>query len=355
MLERVLLRTACTCRQRQNSHEQNTRPMAIAARTSVSSVEFPLQTKLRNYLPVFACALIPILCYLLIRPFAEIGIVDDWVYVEDALKIAQTGHISYSGAETPMLGWQLYFGALFIKLLGFSFTAVRFATAAEAMATAFLLERTLELAGLNLWNAMLATATFVVSPLCLPWAFTFMTDVPGGLCIVACIYMCLRAHNAKSENPAIAWISCAALVNAAGGTVRQIAWLGVLVMVPCTLWLLRKRRKVFAVGCIAWIAAAALVAAAVHWFARQPYCVPLPIPSAIGFDLVKNLGRAVLGGAGALSLFALPVLLFFGGALRGWRRPAAAAAAALAIAPIHWLKIDKWPANCLVPRCDGAG
>jgi hypothetical protein len=197
---------------------------------------------LQRLLLAAACAFVLILCYFLIRPYAEIGINDDWVYIKDALKVAQTGHISYSGTETPILGWQLYFGALFIKLFGFSFTAVRLATVIEAMATAFVLERTFERAGLNLQNATLATATFVLSPLYLPWAFAFMSDISGVLCIVVCSYMCLRALEARSQNSAMAWISLAALVNAAGGTARQIAWLGALLMVPSTLWFLRKSR-----------------------------------------------------------------------------------------------------------------
>jgi hypothetical protein len=301
--------------------------------------------KLKDYLPALACALIPMLCYLLIRPNAEIGIDDDWSYIKTAQVLAQTGHIAYNGWATAMLGWQLYFGAFFVKLFGFSFTAVRFSTAIEAVVTAFLLQRTCLRAGLNSWNAALATMTFVLSPVSLPWAFTFMSDISGTLCILACLYMCLRAVQARSKNSAMAWISLAALVNAVGGTARQIAWLGVLVMVPSTLWLLRKTRRVLLVGSIAWIAGVAFVVAAMHWFTRQPYSAPAPILDKLGFDLLKNFGRVVFGGAGVLALFALPVLLFFAGSLRSWRRPASAAVAILAIAPIHLLKIDKWTAR----------
>src|SRR5580698_3427260 len=307
---------------------------------------FREKCNLKSLLPAAACALVLILCYFLIRPYAEIGINDDWVYIKDALKVAQTGHISYSGNETPILGWQLYFGAFFIRLFGFSFTAVRVATVIEAVATVFVLERAFEIAGLNLRNATLATMTFVLSPLFLPIVCTFMTDVSGVLCVVVCLYMCLRALQARSENSAIAWIGLAALINAAGGTARQIAWLGVLVMVPSTLWLLRKSRRVLVAGCICWIAGLGIVAASMHWFAKQPYTIAAPIFSKHVFDLVKNFGRVVLGGAGVLTLFALPVLLCFAGYLRSWRQRAmAAVAAVLALLPIHWIKIDKWPAN----------
>jgi len=304
-----------------------------------------LRKLLKNYLPAVACALTLILCYFVVRPYAEIGIADDWVYARDALNVALTGHISYSGGETPMLGWQLYFGALFIKLFGFSFTAVRFSTAVLAIGTAFLLQHIGMRAGLNSWNAALATLIFVLSPLYFPYAFTFMSDVSGVLCILVCVYMCLRAVQSRSERAAMVWVSLAALVNALGGTVRQIAWLGLLVMVPCTLWLLRKSWRVLVAGGLSCGAGLVFILAALHWLKQQPYILPVsPIPRRIDLDFLKNGGRVVLGGAGVLTMYALPVLLLFAGALRLWKRSVGAAAVALlAIAPIHLLKIDKWP------------
>ena len=191
----------------------------------------------------------------------------------------------------------------------------------EAMATAFLLQRTFVRAGLNPWNATLATMAFILSPLFLPLAFTFMRDVGGLLCLVICLYICLRAVQAGSERAAMACISLAALANAVGGTVRQIAWLGVLVMVPCTLWLLRRNRRVLVVGSLFCAARAAIVVAAMHWFARQPYAIPESvIPSRIDLESLKSLGRAGLRYAGQLMLLALPVLLMFAGSLRSWNR-----------------------------------
>ncbi len=305
-----------------------------------------MRTGLKSHLPEAMCAIAPIVCYLLIEPYGKIGIDDDWSYIKTAQVLAQTGHIAYNGWATAMLGWQLYFGAFFVKLFGFSFTAVRLSTAIEAAVAAFLLQRICIRAGLNPWNAALATLTFVLSPVFLARAFTFMSDISGMLCILVCLYMCLRAIQARGVNSAVTWISLAALVNAAGGTARQIAWLGVLVMVPSTLWLLRRSWRVLIAGCISWIAGVGIVAASMRWFATQPYSIPPPLFSTHAFDLARNFGRVVLGGAGVLLLFALPVLLFFGGFLRSWRRRAAAVVAAVvAMAPIHLLKIDKWPAN----------
>jgi hypothetical protein len=271
-----------------------------------------LRAILKNYLPAIACALTPILCYLLARPYAEIGIYDDWSFVKTAQVFAQTGHIAYNGWASPMLGWQACLGALFVKLFGFSFSAVRFATVIEATATAFLMQRIFMRAGMNSSNATLATLIFILSPLYLPLAFTFMTDVSGVLCIMACLYMCLRAVQAAREDSAIAWICSAALLNALDGTARQIAWLGVLVIVPSTVWLLRRSRRVLVAGSLSCIAGTTFVVAAMYWFAQQPHAEPFsPISDRIGWESLKNVARACLLGGEQLIFLASPVLLMY--------------------------------------------
>jgi hypothetical protein len=305
-----------------------------------------MRAKVKTHMPALLCALMLILCYGIVRPYAEMGIDDDWSYVKSAQVLAQTGRIVYNGWASPMLGWQLYFGALFVKLFGFSFTAVRFSTLIEAMATAFLLERSMVLAGINEWNATLATMTFVLSPLYLPLTFTFMTDVSGVLCIVLCLYLCLRALRAESQISTIVWIGSAALLNAAAGTARQIAWLGVLVMVPSTLWLLRRDRRVVVIGGASCIVGAGFVFAAMHWFARQPFTVPEPLlPDKIDIGSVASLGAAVLRASGKMPVLLLPVLLMFVGPLRGWNRRTAAVFAVcglcfVSLSAIFW-SVDK--------------
>jgi hypothetical protein len=284
-----------------------------------------MRAKVKAYLPALLCALMPILCYWIVRPYAEMGIDDDWSYVKSAQVLAQTGHIVYNGWAAPMLGWQLYFGALLVKLFGFSFTIIRLSTLIEAMATAFLLERTMVWACINEWNATLATMTFVLSPLYLPLTFTFMTDVSGVLCIVLCLYMCLRALQAESQISTVAWISVAALSNALAGTARQIAWLGVLVMVPSTLWLLRRDRRVVVIGGASCIAGAGIVFTAMHWFAQQPFSVPESLfPDKFDVGSVASLGAAVLRASGKMPVLLVPLLLMFVGPLRSWNRRTAA-------------------------------
>jgi hypothetical protein len=202
------------------------------------------------------------------------GFVDDGPYILMARTLASTGHIVYNGWATAILGWQLYLGAAFIKLFGFSFTAVRSSTLLIALLLAFILQRTLVLTGLSERNATFGTLAFVLSPLYLILSVTYMTDITGLFAVVLCFYACLRALSSHTDRAAIAWLCVSVATNALCGTSRQIAWLGILVMLPSTLWLLRDRRRVLIAGAGATLAGALFILACMRWFSLQPYAQP---------------------------------------------------------------------------------
>jgi hypothetical protein len=232
------------------------------------------------------CALAVLLCDLISRPFVSMGLNDDAPYIVMAHTLASTGHIVYNGWATAMLGWQLYVGAAFIKLFGFSYTTLRMSTLLVAMAIAFLFQRILVRSGITERNATIGTLTLVLSPLYLMHSVTFMSDIWGFFAIVICLYSCIRALQSHTARPTIAWICFAILTNALFGTSRQIAWLGILVMVPSTLWLLRSRRRVLFAGATANLAGAFFILGCMQWLKRQPYTVPehlLPKTFSISF------------------------------------------------------------------------
>jgi hypothetical protein len=220
------------------------------------------------------CALALAACVLIAYPVANMPFMDDFSYTKTALDFAQTGHFLYNGWATAMLGWLVPWGALFIKLFGFSFTAVRFSMLPIAMATVYLFHQILRRFGINRGNAVLGALTLALSPLFLPMAASFMTDVPGLFVILACIAMCQRAVAAQADKAALLWLCSAMVVNVAGGTVRQIAWLGALIMVPSAAWLLRERRGMRTAGVLLFLCGLVGVLACLHWFNEQPYSVP---------------------------------------------------------------------------------
>ncbi|MHB1938236.1 MAG: hypothetical protein ACYCOR_16860 [Acidobacteriaceae bacterium] len=220
------------------------------------------------------CALAVAACVLIVYPVANMPFGDDFSYTKTALDFARTGHFVYNGWATAMLGWLVPWGALFIKVFGFSFTAVRFSMLPIAMATVYLFHKILRRFGIDQENAVLGALTMALSPLFLPMASTFMTDVPGLFVILVCIAMCQRAAAARTDKAALLWLCSAMIVNVAGGTVRQIAWLGALVMVPSTAWLLRQRRGMKTAGVLLFLSSLLGVLACLHWFNLQPYSVP---------------------------------------------------------------------------------
>lgn len=260
----------------------------------------------------FACALALPLLALIIWPVAEMGLDDDWSYIKTAQVLSQTGHLVYNGWATAMLGWQLYFADLFIKLFGFSFTAVRSTTWIIATVTAYLVQRCFVRCGLRQRNATVGTLAVVLSPLYLALTFSFMTDIAGFFSIVVCFYACLRAVQACTNRSALAWIACAAMSSTIFGSSRQIAWLGVLVMVPSAVWLLRHRPGMIRFGLVLYFSCLAVIFACMHWFGQQPYAVPEPILAGhinrwlLG-RAAENILRAILDAA----LFLLPISVIF--------------------------------------------
>ncbi len=253
--------------------------------------------------PALLCSALLILCLVVAHPIAETGMNDDPSFMWSARVAAQTGHIVYNGWATPILTWMLYLGALFIKLFGFSFTILRVSIATLSIAVIFLLQRLFERCGIARPNATLGSLTVVLSPLFVPLSFSFMTDIAGLFTILLCMDLCVSALKATTDRAACAWIAAAALSNAAVGSIRQITWLGVLLIVPCTAFLLRKRRGVLPVAFASWIVSVAFVFLCMRWFAHQPYSITEPL-------IAKTWDRSTLSEITGYTLFALDFFLY---------------------------------------------
>jgi hypothetical protein len=272
--------------------------------------------------PATLCSFLLVLCVLAAYPFAEMGANDDFAYVRSAKILADTGHVTYVGWASAMLGWQLAWGALFIKAFTFSFTATRVSILLIAACTAFLLQRCFVGLGLYDRNATLATLTIVLSPLFIPLSFSFMSDIPSLFTIVLCLFCCLHAWQATKPRYATAWLVFAAVSNVILGTARQTGWVGVLVMVPSTLWLLRRRGLPMKQLVVFWIGCVGCTFYCLYWFRHQIYTTVETAPHIKWdqdqiFDIAVAGLRIVFG----LSLFLLPVLIAYAVAIfKGNRR-----------------------------------
>ena len=258
------------------------------------------------------CSMALVVCALTSRPFVEMGVNDDWSYIRSALHLAQTGQIAYFGWTSPIIGWQLYLGALFIKLFGFSFSAVRFSGLLVAAAALYFLHRILVQCGISETNATIGTLTFALSPLFLLLAFSFMTDVPGLFSLLLCIYLCLRSLHAVADASATNWLIFAMASNLISGFVRQTSWLGVIVIVPSTFWLLRNRRLSRVKVGLFWLISLLCIFASIRWYQHQPFSLPRsPIDAIRNHQPVVQTIKNVSDFALCIPQFLLPVLASF--------------------------------------------
>ncbi len=255
-------------------------------------------------------------CIALSHPVAAICIADDFSYAQSAEVLARTGHITYNGWSTAMLGWQLYWGALFYRLFGYSQTVIRLAGFTLALLTTALIHRLFLRCGLTSRNATLGTLTLVLSPLFMMLAYSFMSDVPGMFAILVCLYCCVRAVQAfDSEQRSaviVGWLTAAALNGVVLGSARQIAWIGILVLVPTATWMMRRRREVLIAGGVLWVGGALTVRWLLAWFQAQPYSLyehyfRTALSSVYVELLFEHLTRALL----EFPVLLLPVTLGF--------------------------------------------
>jgi hypothetical protein len=246
----------------------------------------------------------------IVWPVVELATDDDFAYAKVALIFARTGHLVFNGWETAMVGWQVAWGALFIRLFGYSYLTLRLSTIVLGALLTLLLHRVLLRAGVRGAAAVFGTVTVVLSPLFLPMVTSYMTDVPALLCILVCIYGCQRALRASSDRTALLWLCGSAALNLLDGTVRQIVWLGTLVIVPSAFWLLRGRKGFKLAAVITWILSVLSIALMMIWFLRQPYVLQEHIirGSITGLTL-RHILRLCVYGPLEVFCFSLPVLV----------------------------------------------
>ncbi len=254
-------------------------------------------------------------------PVAEIGINDDWSYIRTTQVLAQTHHFVYNGWATAMLGWQVLWGALFAWIFGPGFTSIRLSDIPIALVTALLYHTILRRFGLNRQHAIFGTLTLTLCPLFLALSDTFMSDIPGLFALLLCLYFCQLALEAEEDSRAVFWLVAAGLTNILLGTVRQISWLGVLVMVPSCGWLLRRRRNIVPATIIIWVLGVVSIKLILAWFLRHPYSIPeYGMRGHFGFHAVMRMTVELWRSSMSTLLFLLPVLVAFAAAIWPPRR-----------------------------------
>ncbi len=258
------------------------------------------------------CVGVSMAALLLAWPFADSPFDDDWTWSFTVLRLWQTGRLLYNGWSSPSVISQAYWGLLWVKAFGFSFNVLRVSTvpfAAGSVALTYALGRR---AGLSGGMARFAALTLGLSPVFLPLAATFMTDVPGLCLLLLSLYAVVRGLAAPGRGPAVGWLAAGAVMAVIGGSTRQVVWIVPLVLLPYVAWL-RRRDRAVAVGCVVgWAAVLVAIVATQRWFDRQPFSIPdPPLANYVRYTLAHPAGVAAGGLAVGLTvaLLTLPAAL----------------------------------------------
>ncbi len=185
---------------------------------------------------------------------------DDWAYAMAAKTLSETGRLVLCdwGSATQVVHVAL--GALWAKLFGFGFGALRTLNLLVAAAAVFAFLRLLALFGVGRSVRLAAGLTLALSPLYLPLAASFMTDAHYFFWMTAAVYFYARRLKDPADGRALLW---AGLCAAAAYLTRQLA---VALPLAYTLVLLLHRRFSAKEAAAAWAAPAAAMAGYALWF-----------------------------------------------------------------------------------------
>jgi hypothetical protein len=190
-----------------------------------------------------------------------------------------------------------------------------------SMATVAVFHAVLVGFGISRRGAVLGALTLGLGPVFLQLTASFLTDIPGLLPLVVCLYMCQHAAASRSDRSALWWLVSAAVLNLLGGTVRQTTWLGALVMVPATAMLLRRRHGMVAAAAGLLLGGTVCVLLVVLWCNRQPYFDALyllpggAVHQVTPVNLLAQSAKAIA----CLMLLTLPVVVVWVVRWRGFR------------------------------------
>ncbi len=220
---------------------------------------------------ILVCIALLALAFAATGPALERGLNDDWSYNHIAREFALNGRVTYSGWSAAILLPQIVWSALFIKLFGFSFLAMRLSTMVLGVLVIPPLYWLGRESGLSPPFAIFVTLLTSLSPLTLSVSATFLSDVPAFFLFLLCFYAAVKSWKATSTKACLAWAWMVALAGVSSGLDRQNYWFAPLLFLPIVAWTQRGHRSAVVGLGLVWLSAILTVAGSVLWFQGKPY------------------------------------------------------------------------------------
>jgi hypothetical protein len=129
---------------------------------------------------------------IVVDPVGDFPLNDDWAYGLPVKWLVENGRLRFTDQGAMTLITQVFWGALFASIAGFTFTVLRVSTlviATVGLAASYLVGREV---GLPRWLAMVVTGLFVVNPVFISLSHTFLTDVHFWSLTMLAVFLLLR-------------------------------------------------------------------------------------------------------------------------------------------------------------------
>lgn len=217
----------------------------------------------------FLCAIALLVCLAIANPFINSAFNDDWSYSHVALKLAETGHFHYNGWGSPTAVFQSVWAAFWIRIFGFSFNVLRFATLPFSIGFVVLSYALARKSGLSRDLAIFSSLIVAVSPLFVPLAATFMTEPYACFFTILCIYAALESADSENASSATIWLWILAVSGIVGGSDRQTVWVAPFVVIPYLFWVRRFNRRFAINSVMAYIACLGSLILVMHYFSQR--------------------------------------------------------------------------------------
>ena len=268
-----------------------------------------LVSRLRGSL-ILPLAALMLITVALVPPRGDFPLNDDWIYAKTVEATLESGTYAPNPYSDPTLIAQVYWGALFCSVFGYSFTVLRASTLVLCLLGAWAAALCVRSRGMPHAAALFFGALFIANPIVMNLSYTFMTDVP--FLAVSTISGLFFLKSLEKEMALYVLLgSCAAV---AAFFIRQFGLL--LPAAFAATWvvlLIRKRTS------LSWEFPSALLA---PWAVAGGLLLVLPKLGMgagedwnwydLGYTMLER-ARAVLGhvlvGSVYVSLFTLPILI----------------------------------------------
>lgn len=289
-----------------------------------------------------------LLSYLLLWPVGHFAVDDEWAFLKSLQHLDVEGRVRISQWNPMSLVSHLYWGVLFTKIAGFSFTAARLSTVVMFAVLGLSVAGLLRQIGVSQRATLLALLALMFNPLCVFHGFLYMTDVPA--CAWTTLAALLMAKGLAGQGRQHQWwLLAGSVCGACGFLVRQS---GLLVHVALVAFLLLyDRRRLLTAG--AFLACFIVPAVTAIGFQYWYHVVHGPtimfreesrqVLESLRHPNLGELSLAVFQYGVYIGLFTLPLLAALPLALlrqlRRWQLAVVAAVAALSAVAVAVLAV----------------